>query len=234
MEKLLQSFTAILVIGFLVGCGGRGSGEGSGWGSGEGSGLSIQEYDYFPKLDIPAVSIEHSIQRRFDNADDATNFINNFKSKGSYYTDYVGSNVIIRNDPLNDSLITRATVSTYPIALNTVYTDILIEKTNPLMVNIDTISRNNELFKMIFGHTDAPITYVQVEKKYTGLNTSKLEIYGAKLVNSGYTRSGDLWIKYDLENQHIMWMWGYTTGSVPNMDGVYDFILATWTIEKTL
>jgi hypothetical protein len=202
MRKLFGVLAAILVVGFFVGCG-------SGGGSNENGGLPINESYDFPPFDIPAIGVKHSIQRTYPSLDELNKFVANFKEMGAYNTTSDG--LIVRKNPLGSSgHITQATISTD------------INNTYIIAMSIDIdgadIVRDDELFKTIFGDTNAPINYVGVDKTFDSDITSELETYGQSLDDDfSLTRSTNLWMK---------------DGGGAYYSFIYSNTLASWIISK--
>ncbi|MDR1554807.1 MAG: hypothetical protein LBS39_02125 [Campylobacteraceae bacterium] len=192
-KKVFATLVAFVCLFGLTGCGGGGGG-----GNG---GLSIHEYDYFPELNIPTVKVKHDIQRIYRDINEANDFVNDFKAKGPYS---VYSNLTTRTDPMNDrGPIVKATMlPLYLIDYCDISTGIEINGT-------DTITRDDDLFEVIFGDTNAPISAVYVTKEYSGGQTAQFEAYGNSL--SGFQRSGNVWMKRD-GIKILSWTYGANPG----------------------
>ncbi|MDR1007480.1 MAG: hypothetical protein LBL65_02795 [Campylobacteraceae bacterium] len=196
MKKLLQSLIVILAVGFLVSCGG---GSGGGGGS---EGLEINEGYYFPEFNIPSSDISHTITRRYTNANDLDDAVEDFKNKGSYLT---FNDQIYRDDPIYGVGVTRAAVQAFP--LPNYYTIVM-----DIDLNSTAIPRDDALFEVIFGYTNAPITSFTVKKVWKTDITAQLEAYGDSLVGLGFKKvSNRQWTK---TTAGIMYIYGYSVGTV--------------------
>ncbi|MDR1554810.1 MAG: hypothetical protein LBS39_02140 [Campylobacteraceae bacterium] len=221
-KKVFATLVALFCLFSLSGCGG---GKGSGIGGGGGDvrsnvGLSIHEYDYFPELNIPTVKVNHDIQRIYRDINEANVFVNDFKAKGPYS---VYMDLITRKDPMSDggSIVEAAM---FPLLIIEYY-DILMS----IEINgTDTITRDDDLFEVIFGDTNAPILAVYATKEYLGDQTAQFEAYSNSLESLGfYKASTRLWMKQDL-NQDIAWSWGY------NIISEYNKSVAIWGVTKSI
>jgi hypothetical protein len=207
MRKVLWSLTVVLVVGFFVGCsGGRGGDTDTPF-----EGLYINENSYYPDFKQMTTKVEHSIQRFYQNKNDRDSAVDIFQKKGAYST-YM--DVTTRYNPLSNVALSSTTVysDSYDIFMR-------------IEINgADVVNRNDELFKTIFGDTDAPIIDVLVTKYFASNITSKLKEYGKSLVNDGFKPTSDerQWWKQDLTN-HITSTWTYTS----------DGKTAMWETSKT-
>jgi hypothetical protein len=140
-KRLLAALTAIFALFVLTGCGNEPI-------------ASVNEEDYYPRFEVKADNVSHSIFRDYANAKECENDLDAFKNKGDYYEDLLR---VTRDDPLGDGTIEIAEISKDCYSYSHIYLNILD----------DNITRNNELFEKIFGYKGGELTDVFVTKRFS-------------------------------------------------------------------
>jgi hypothetical protein len=140
-KRLLVALTAIFALFILAGCGGL---------------SSVNEEDYYPRFEIKADKVSHSIFRYYTDVKECENNLETFKNKGDYYEDLLS---VTRDDPLGDGTIEKA-VSERDCKIN-------IDTHIYLNVLDDNITRNNELFDKVFGYQGGKSESVFVTKYFS-------------------------------------------------------------------
>ncbi|MDR1554809.1 MAG: hypothetical protein LBS39_02135 [Campylobacteraceae bacterium] len=179
-KKVFATLVALFCLFGLSGCGGGGGGgddSDAGGSVRSDGGLSINEGSYFPEFSGSAVKIVHSIERYYANQSERDSIVRDFKIRYPRSTTLYGLTVI--DNPLNDGNIIKASILPenigYPIAIMSIEVN-----------GTRNIERNDELFKAIFGDTDAPIVLVSVDKYFASNIASQLNNYGKYLENFGF------------------------------------------------
>jgi hypothetical protein len=162
--------------------------------------------------------VTHDIQRRYSSENHLNNAVEEFKSKGAWYS---YGDMIFRDYPLGCCQIVQASVfNNYVAPLYLLVMGVDIDGSG--------INRDEALFNELFGSSSAPVVHVSVIKTFNSNINSYMTQYGQLLESRGFEKTGTRqWTKADITSRHIMLTWGYEeyTGS---------FQIAMWTVGKTL
>ncbi|MDR3177402.1 MAG: hypothetical protein LBT96_00305 [Campylobacteraceae bacterium] len=167
---------------------------------------SVNEWDYFPKFDVQADGVSHSITRFYKSEAEQIDDINTFKNKGNY-TENSASVSFYRIYPLGKNrAIDIASVHPRMIRVNGYETMINISG-----IHDETIVRDNALFEKIFGYKGGTLVSVFGVKYFKRNITAKLQQYAVLLEQQGFKKSGTRqWRKVDSDNNR-MYTWNYDT-----------------------
>ncbi|MDR3177419.1 MAG: hypothetical protein LBT96_00390 [Campylobacteraceae bacterium] len=165
---------------------------------------SVNEWDYFPKFDMHADGVSHSITRFYKSETEQIDDINTFKNKGSY-TENTASVDFYRLYPLGkNKAIESALVE--PRMIREGYYETLM---NIQGMSGEITVRDNALFEKILGYKNGALKDVGVAKYFRKDITAKLQQYASLLEQQGFKKSGiRQWRKVDSDNNR-MYTWDY-------------------------
>jgi hypothetical protein len=188
-KKIFAALTMLFTLFALTGCKENGSNEGNASSSSgekskssssvKGALTSVNEWDYFPKLDIQDCDsyIIHAIQMFYKSEAEQMSDVEAFKNKGSYDENSVNS--FYR--PLSKKTVLKQ-ASVNPIMFKEGY----YVNSMFLDTSSETTARDNALFEELLGYKGGTLVSVSVVKFFYKDIAAKLQQYSALLEQQGF------------------------------------------------
>ncbi|MDR3177401.1 MAG: hypothetical protein LBT96_00300 [Campylobacteraceae bacterium] len=214
-KKIFAVLTMLFMLFALTGCKENSSNEGNvsslssekskiskSGSSVKGALTSVNEWDYFPKLDIQADSIGHMIEISYKSETEQMSDVEAFKNKGSYTENF--ANGFYRYYPLGKNRAVES-VSVFPMMLKEGY----YVTTVSLDVLDKTTAVDSALFEELLGYKEGTLVSVFGVKYFKRNIAAKLQQYSALLEQQGFKKSNTKqWRKIDADNNRV-YTWSY-------------------------